>query len=668
MEENEVFDSSLLRDVVTEQIKAGKRNFSIDMSSLDYIYSDTINVLMALNKRVLDVNGRLSILAPQPEVLQILRKAGIHNFLKIFETETELLKSTEEMILQTSSIQMADVKAAKGEVPQSEFDQLRSEIGSAFGEGLERGAAKSMGAPPVTTPPHYEEKRGTEEDFNQMFQQFQPQPSPQLARRPEGASSPFQVRPTVPPSSPKLQPKPYSPISQQPPVPPSQPYFRQTGEITTGGETQRFPSAPGAIPPSGRKTAGFEEDLSFEQPVKMKEKRAARFEDLSGEEEYDHEFKKKNTFVPILVVILVVFILGGGIVGLSISFMKKSSKPKTVATSLPQKVTTPTVPEVKPSIPQVPVDSGVKPTIPTPPVTESKVEEKVEERRVETKPVVRKTEPQPKRSVSVSPPIPERKVESRPEEMASKIVFSSNPSGATITINNQTMGTTPFTWTKPVFGPVTVQLSKNGYKTYQKTFEYTGGVINESYTLEKEVTPPPEPITRRTTTTPEPTTVATVTPPPTPTTAKTQASTPKSTQSLPAEEDPFAGIGEEDFSFEEEPAQKQVARATVPPPPTPRSTTTPSPGVATPTPSRPTTTSSTPSFGGEGGEAVIFIASIPPLADVYLGDKMIGKTNAAELKLPAGVQTLRFVKGPKEITKQFTLKPGKNPSQMVRLP
>jgi hypothetical protein len=38
------------------------------------------------------------------------------------------------------------------------------------------------------------------------------------------------------------------------------------------------------------------------------------------------------------------------------------------------------------------------------------------------------------------------------------------------------------------------------------------------------------------------------------------------------------------------------------------------------------------------------------------------------LKLPSGTHILRFVKGPKEVTKEVTVQSGKNPSQMVRLP
>jgi len=39
-----VFDSTLLKNMINSLIAEGKRNFAIDLSPLDYIYSDAINV------------------------------------------------------------------------------------------------------------------------------------------------------------------------------------------------------------------------------------------------------------------------------------------------------------------------------------------------------------------------------------------------------------------------------------------------------------------------------------------------------------------------------------------------------------------------------------------------------------------------------------------------
>lgn len=67
------------------------------------------------------------------------------------------------------------------------------------------------------------------------------------------------------------------------------------------------------------------------------------------------------------------------------------------------------------------------------------------------------------------------------------------------------------------------------------------------------------------------------------------------------------------------------------------------------------------------GAAQIFIASIPSVADVYLGEKFVGKTNVSEIKLPSGTHVLRFVKGSKSIEKTINLNSGRNPSLMVRI-
>ncbi len=288
-------------------------------------------------------------------------------------------------------------------------------------------------------------------------------------------------------------------------------------------------------------------------------------------------------------------------------------------------------------------------------VPKPEAEKEIVESKPEVKPPVRKSVSKP--AIRKSTPPPSRQ-EPRQETVNNEIVFSSSPTGASIMVNDQRMGTTPFTWSKPFFGKVNVQISKTGYKSAQKSFEFTGGSMRESFSLEKEVAvapppPPPEPVER----VQQPTRQE-----PTKTVVQSTQSTPvKRTPPPPSadEDDPFADIGEgeDDFSFESE---SETPAAVSRPQTTPTRTTTTAPAAVRTTP--PAISSS------GGGEALIFIASIPPVADVFLNDKLIGKTNVSELKIPAGVQTLKFVKGGKEITKQINLQPGKNPSQMVRIP
>ena len=658
LEEHEVFDSSLLKETLNSLIASGKRNFAFDMSPLDYIYSDTINMLMALNRRVLDVTGRLSLLAPQPEVVQILKRAGIHNILRIFETETELIKSSEDMILQTTSIKLSDVNAAiKQAQPQSEFDQLRSEIGSVFGESAEDPEENHHSSSSMQNiSPQGKTVGGHEDEFDQMFQQFG---QGQAQAKTDWGAPPIQPQPS------KFQPQQYTPSSrpQSMPMRPSTPSMpgrpstetpKFSQDFTSArSETQRFSSAPAKSfddsDISDKKPLSFDEDFldSSKKPVR-KGKFRDDFDSLDDDLHHD-EFKKKSP-LPIIVVVLLVAIFGGiGAYIANLTLQKKETTSKSTTVTTPSPATT----NVAPPPPQLPVDSQNQ-TPPPPPPSASEESTPVQKEIVQSKPEVsappvRRSVPrrEPRRS---SPPAVSRAPQVQKEsETKNQIQFTSAPSGATILINGQKVGTTPFTWTKPFFGTVNVQIVKSGYETAKKSFEFTGGSVNEFYSLEQEVaqTPPP-PVVKEV---PKPLVREE---PPVVTTPRKVPPPPPSAE----EEDPFKDIGEDDdFALEPEEPSAPAAVSTPKTQAPPSRSSTSSPVTSTP-----------PSRGSIGGEAQIFIASIPPVADVYMGDQLVGKTNVSELKLPAGTHSLRFVKGGKEITKEITLKPGKNPSQMVRIP
>ncbi len=650
-----MFDSSLLKEKINSLIAAGKRNFAIDMSPLDYIYSDTINVLMAMNKRVLDVTGRLTLMAPQPEVMQILKRAGVHNILKIFETETELIKSSEDMILQTTSLRLSDINAAVKEAqPQSEFDQLRSEIGSAFGPIETAQAASSV-----------QGRTGTEEDFNQMFQQIEREPQ-------TPGKTAYGVPPISPqitqPQPPKFQPRQFQQPAAQPiPLRPASPSYppRQPREapMTTPDyssikpETQRFTSAPGAVPPLQKRIPEAGEGREFPPtepyfetvPTGKGAKKTSLREEISFDEEeiHEEEFKRKSPIPVFVIVLLVIALAGAGAFIIYSTLMKK--KTQIASVTLKQKQPTPTAPTVP--LPQIPVETGLQK-----PEADTQKAAVLDRDIVETKPEkpstitpARKASPRP--PVRKSTPTPPSRYEAEEEQVkVNQVVFTSSPSGAFVTINGEKVGITPYTWKTPFFGKVNVQLSKPGYQTAQKTFEFTGGIVRESFNLQRE-TAPESAIPQRREAAPEIVQTPTKkTPPPPPAAVE--------------EEDLFQDVGEE----EEFPGEIEPSRAEGPTTPSRTKPSTES-SIRTPTPS-PTTTSRPPlsTAVGGGGEALIFIASIPPVADVFLNDQLIGKTNVSELKIPAGLQTLRFVKGAKEITKQFNLQPGKNPSQMVRIP
>jgi len=627
IDEAEVFDSNLLKDTVNSYIASGKRNFALDLSPLDYIYSDTINALMALNRRILDVSGRLSLLSPQPEVLQILKRAGIHNILRIFETETELMKTSEDIILQTSSIKMGDIQdIAKEAAPESEFDQLRSEIGSVFGAQEAAPHEEVMQKPQAFRPAPSQEEPAFEEPAQESqfmapplekftrpsMPQFAP-PKPQFGAPPQFQSHQFAPPPQKPPVPPK-PPIPQSPVFEPAQKSPQRSFTppessREPDFSTMRPETQRFATAP--VPPSKpvqpSKPEPFisdEKDFDeFEIPSKKKPRKVIE-EDFDTSDDFEDEKKKKSP-LPIILVVLVLVIGGAGVF---FGYSKLSKKPQTPVT-VPEKVA-PVTPTPAPAV------SEVTPAA-EPVAEEKKVEEPSAPEPVKA-PVAEEKKPAPRKAVAKSAPRPAAPAAPKPAPATptvNQIAITSNPTGASVKINGQLLGTTPFTWTKPVFGQITISLSKAGYQESTKTIEFTGGSVKESFTLDKEESVPPPP------------------PPPPAPVVKAEPKKAAPPPPPPPEED--------DFSL---------------PDPEPAAPPTPAPAAAAAVPS------------GGGGNASIFIASIPPVADVYLDGKLVGKTNVAEISLPAGTYTLRFVKGAKEMTKSVTLKPGKNPSQMVRLP
>jgi hypothetical protein len=129
--------------------------------------------------------------------------------------------------------------------------------------------------------------------------------------------------------------------------------------------------------------------------------------------------------------------------------------------------------------------------------------------------------------------------------------------------------------------------------------------------------------------------------------------------------------GEKRESFALAPAPQQRAPEPTPAPaasaPAPQQSA-PAPAAAPSAPPQTAAAEPPPPSQPTGEPASIFISSLPPVAEVYMDGKLIGKTNVAELKVRSGSHTMKFVKGGKEITKEMTFQPGKNPSQMIRIP
>jgi anti-anti-sigma factor len=567
-----VFDSSLLKETVTSLVVEGRRNFAIDLSPLDYIYSDAINVILAVNRRILDVSGRLSLLSPIPEVRSILERAGVHNILKIYETETELLKSSEDIILQTTRFNLSELKSYQEPKPKSEFEDFRSTIGAAITtEGPPEPGASFGG------------EMFESEIVEDAFTLQQPQKRPQ---------SPWIEEPFVPPTPPPPPRQAAHPIEAPPPRKPASvpqkplPIEQDVFEFQTApSEPARGKQRPAPSVPS---TAA----------IKRPERDYDRFD--AEEDEFDEE-KPKRSVVPILAGVVVLVILAvGGYIGYN-SFFKNATQKSAPSFPESQASAEKTMPELA---------QPAQPAEPSAPETTEAEMLSAEAPSIEaTEPV--KT-PSPERRQTARAASTQLRHAARP---ANRIYINSRPSGATVTVDGRVIGTTPCRWTDPPQGTIMLVLTKSGYNDGTKMLEYSGGNKTEFVALSRM---PRESSPSSAYRKAEPTYSRAVEPPP------------EETEPPPSSRD-------------EEPA---------PEPEPPPSVTTPA---------------SSSSGGGSGEAATIFISSMPPVADVFMDGKLIGKTNISKLNVTAGPHTMKFVKGAIEVVEDMTFKPGDNPSHLVIL-
>lgn len=107
-ESQEVFDADRFRQVVNSLLERKVRQLVVDLSGIDYLYSDAINALVSINRRILEQAGRMSLLAPQPKVHEILMRSGLDSLFRIYKSEAELSAESMELLRQSSMISRSD--------------------------------------------------------------------------------------------------------------------------------------------------------------------------------------------------------------------------------------------------------------------------------------------------------------------------------------------------------------------------------------------------------------------------------------------------------------------------------------------------------------------------------------------------------------------------------
>ncbi|MEK7394105.1 MAG: STAS domain-containing protein, partial [Fibrobacterota bacterium] len=100
---DEVFDAGRLRQETLRLVERGSRRIVVDLGGVDYLYSDSINALVALNRRMLESSGRMGILVPHPKVYDILVRAGLENIMRLYRSEAELQSDSRELMRQSSA-------------------------------------------------------------------------------------------------------------------------------------------------------------------------------------------------------------------------------------------------------------------------------------------------------------------------------------------------------------------------------------------------------------------------------------------------------------------------------------------------------------------------------------------------------------------------------------
>jgi anti-anti-sigma factor len=595
LDKGEVFDSGLLKDTVNSLIAEGRRNFAIDLSPLDYIYSDAINAILAINRRILDVSGRLSLLSPIAEVRSILERAGLHNILKIYDSEAELLKSSEDIILQTTRFNLSELKSYQDQKPKSEFEDFRSQIGAAM-----------KAEAPVDSPTSFGSESFESEITDDAFAMQQPKKRPQAPRIEE----PF-VPPAPPPPPPRQAAYPFeggpAPIPRRPSPAPQQPFPVEQDSFEFQGASPEMPrSKPRPSAPAQPAAAPRRPDRDYD-----------RFD--AEEDDFDEDMPKRSTTPMIIGAIVLVIVAIVGFIGYN-TFIKKSPDKSALAPLNAHTPATKTMPELaQPAQPGAP-----SPATSAPPAATPAASAPAAAAAASTPPAPDVTEPvkSEKKQAAKQASSQSKSGESYKKQAASKISISSKPSGATVTVDGKVIGTTPFKWSDPPQGTILIVATKSGYNDATKTIEFTGGSKSEFLSLSK--------IPRET---------------------AVSAPISRAERAEPAYQRPS------------EPPPEESA----PPPPSRAEEPEPAPESPSASSSSAPSPSSSLAGGGSGESATIFISSMPPVADVYMDGKLIGKTNISKLNVTSGTHSMKYVKGAIEVTEDMTFKSGDNPSHLVIL-
>ena len=85
-----------LRNEIGDAIDAGSRGVVVDLTEATFIDSMTLGVLLGALKRLATVDGRLSIVCPDPHLRRVFEITSLDRVLDLQDTQTEALDRVRE--------------------------------------------------------------------------------------------------------------------------------------------------------------------------------------------------------------------------------------------------------------------------------------------------------------------------------------------------------------------------------------------------------------------------------------------------------------------------------------------------------------------------------------------------------------------------------------------
>ena len=81
-----------LRNTVLAFKERGERHVIVHLAELEFVASSGLGTFLLLTEEFLDVGGTISLVAPSPDVRQVISLMNIDQFLNLVDTEEEVMQ------------------------------------------------------------------------------------------------------------------------------------------------------------------------------------------------------------------------------------------------------------------------------------------------------------------------------------------------------------------------------------------------------------------------------------------------------------------------------------------------------------------------------------------------------------------------------------------------